>query len=120
MGMFNSIVADLPCSTNGQTTSSEIQIKWQIPSARSGAVYHLGDAIEEILPEYDNAWVRTDFVCEACSPRTKGRGSHPFIKVMDQQRHVVFVRVEQARIVEIIGEQDFLSRNIADFASDIL
>ena len=120
MGMFNSIIADLSCSTYGARASREIQIKWQIPAARSGEVYYLGGAIENILPEYSNTWVRTDFVCESCSPRTEGRGGQSFIKVMDQQRHVVFVRVDDSQIIEIVSEQDFELRNVSEFATDIL
>ena len=120
MGMFNSIIANLSCSTYCARASREIQIKWQIPAVRSGKVYYLGGAIEDILPEYNNTWVRTDFVCESCSPRTEGRVGQSFIKVMDQQRHVVFVRVDDSQIIEIISEKDFERRNVTEFATDIL
>ena len=120
MGMFNSIIAGLPCSTNGERVSGMIQIKWQIPTARSCAAYYVGDTLEDLMPEYDNTWVQTDFVCESCSPRTAGRSGQSFIKVMDQQRHIVFVRIEQSRIIEIISEQDSQTASITHFATDIL
>lgn len=120
MGMFNSIMADLPCSMIGEKTRGEIQIKWQARDNREGMAYYLGDTLDRILPEYDNTWIRTDFICEACSKRTMGRSGQSFIKVMDQQRHIVFVRIDEGCIAEIVSEGEFIRRGIETFASDIL
>ncbi len=51
MGMFNSIIADLPCVANKVAAQGEIQIKWQSPEKRSGEVFHLGDVLNGIMPE---------------------------------------------------------------------
>ncbi len=120
MGMFSSIMADLPCSTMGEEARGEIQIKWQCRDNREGAAYYLGDTLDRILPEYDNTWIRTDFVCEACSQRTTGKSGQSYIKVMEQQRHIVFVRVDEGKIGEIVSEDDFKKRGIDTFATDIL
>ena len=120
MGMFNSIIADLPCVANKVTARGEIQIKWQSPEKRSGEVFYVGDVLDSILPENDNAWIKTDFVCEACSPRTKARDSISFIKVMDQRRHIILVRIENGRIVQILSEDDFKALNIDGYATDIV
>lgn len=119
MGMFNSIMADLPCVAKKVATRGEIQIKWQSSEKRSGEVFYLGDTLDGILPEYDNVWVQTDFVCEAYSPRTKARDGTSFIKVMDQRRHIIFVLIENGRILQIIGEDDFQTLNIADYTTDL-
>ena len=120
MGMFNSIMADLPCVASKVAARGEIQIKWQSPEKRSGEVFYVGDVLDSILPEYDNVWIKTDFVCEACSPRTKARDGTSFIKVMDQRRHFIFVRIENGRILQIISEDDFKALNIDGYATDIV
>jgi len=67
MGMFNSLIVDLMCPVKREVSkNTEIQIKWQKPEARVLAVYHLGDRLEEIQEEYDNNWIRTDYICNVC------------------------------------------------------
>ncbi len=120
MGMFNSIIADLTCDSNQATASGMIQIKWQSPDKRSGEAYYLGDTLDGILPEYNNVWIKTDYVCEACSTRTPARDGTSFIKVMDQQRHILFVRIENGLILQILNEEDFQTLNIAGYATDLV
>ncbi len=83
MGLFNSIIADLPCIHRNETESGEIQIKWQVPDKRTGDAFYLGDTLDGIMPEYDNVWIKKDFVCEVCSTRTKARNGTSFIKAMN-------------------------------------
>ncbi len=53
--MFHSIYADLLCfDKNEISKDTEIQIKWQKYEARTLAVYHLGDTLEDIEEEYNN------------------------------------------------------------------
>jgi hypothetical protein len=76
MGMFNSIIADLRCPARQEVArDSEIQIKWQMPEARALAIYRVGDVLEDIEAEYDNTWVRTDYICRVCSKQTIGRNN---------------------------------------------
>lgn len=64
MGMFNSIHADLVCPVEGQIgRDTEIQIKWQKLQARLLTVYHLGDLLEDLDAEFNNQWVRTEYIC---------------------------------------------------------
>lgn len=119
VGLFNSIIADLPCETKAIVARGEIQIKWQTPEKRASDVYYPGEALVGLMQAYDNVWIKTDFVCEACSPRTKARDGTSFIKVMDQQRHVIFVHIEDGRIVEIISKKEFVDRNVENFPSDL-
>ncbi len=116
MGMFNSIYADLMCPEKQEIgRETEIQIKWQKQEARVLAVYHPGDALEEIEEEYDNTWIRTDYICKVCSKYTRGYDGTPYIKVTDQQRHPVFVRIENGRICDILSEEAFEKQGMKSF-----
>ena len=116
MGMFNSIFADLRCPTKQEVGSStEIQIKWQVPESRVLAGYYLGDVLEDIEPEYDNTWIRTDYICRVCSTYTTGKNGITYIKTADQRRHPVFVHIDQGKICEILSEQEFEKTGVADF-----
>jgi len=120
MGMFNSILADMRCAATGESVRNEIQIKWQVPEARCGNAYCLGDELDGILPEYDNTWVETDFVCESCSRRTLGRDGASFIKVMDQQRHPIFVSIENATIADIASAGQFERMKVLKHVKDLV
>lgn len=113
--MFNSIYADLLCPKRRKISkNTEIQIKWQGSEYRMLNVYHLGDTMEGLLSEYNNTWIRTDFICNVCSKHTTGRfGS--FIRVEDQKRHYVFIRVKNANVREIITANGFKKKNNQKF-----
>jgi hypothetical protein len=116
MGMFNSIFADLLCPVKQAISKdTEIQIKWQQPRSRTLNVYHLGDTLEDLEDEYNNTWIRTDYICNACSRHTTGRHGISYIKTEDQQRHYVFIRIEHARICEILTEEEFTQKGIKTF-----
>jgi hypothetical protein len=116
MGMFNTICADVLCpETKKISKDTEIQIKWQSRGSRILKVYHKGDLLEDIEDEYNNNWIRTDYICKACSKYTKGHKEMQYIKVDDQKRHYVFIRIESARICEIITEEEFTQRGIEAF-----
>ncbi len=114
--MFNSIYADLLCPEKKEIgKDSEIQIKWQKHEARTLDVYHLGDILEEIEDEYDNNWIRTDYICNVCSKHTSGRKGTTYIKTEDQKRHFVFVRIENARISKVLTEEEFSKQGVKKF-----
>ncbi|MEW6618715.1 MAG: hypothetical protein AB1422_05125 [bacterium] len=114
--MFNSIYADLLCPDKQEISKdTEIQIKWQKPESRSLNIYHLGDILEEIENEYNNNWIRRDYICNTCSKHTKGYKGRPYIKVDDQKRHYVFIRIEKARICDILTEEEFRQKGIKEF-----
>jgi len=116
MGMFNSIYADLLCPEKKEVSKeTEIQIKWQHPRSRTLKVYHQGDILEDIEEEYNNTWIRTDYICNVCSQHTRGHKGIPYIKVEDQQRHYVFIRIEHARICEILTEELFTQKGVETF-----
>ena len=116
MGMFNCIVADLRCPTRHELSrDTEIQIKWQAPAARALSVYRLGDVLDDIELEYDNTWIRTDYICHVCSTYTTGKGGIAYIKTDDQKRHPVYVRTEHGKICEIVTEDEFERTGAADF-----
>ena len=116
MGMFNSIFVDLRCPTKQEVGSdTEIQIKWQIREARALTVYHLGDVLEDIEAEYDNTWIRTDYICRVCSKHTTGKSGITYIKTDDQRRHPVFVRIDHGKICEVLTEPEFAKTGVDDF-----
>ena len=116
MGMFNSILADLRCPTKKEVANdTEIQIKWQFRESRALTVYRLGDVLEDIEAEYDNAWIRTDYICRVCSKQTTGKHGLTYIKTDDQERHPVYVRIDQGRICEVLTEEEFENAGVANF-----
>ncbi|MCP4398508.1 MAG: hypothetical protein GY801_14580 [bacterium] len=116
MSMFNSIYADLLCPEKQEISEdTEIQIKWQHPRSRTLNVFHQGDMLEDIADGYNNVWIRTDYICKVCSRHTTGRHGIPFIKVEDQQRHHVFIRIEDATICEILTEEQFKQKDVTTF-----
>ncbi|MFH1288963.1 MAG: hypothetical protein ABII25_09770 [bacterium] len=118
MGMFNSIYADLLCPDKRKISKDvEIQIKWQKYEARILAVYHLGDILEDIEDEYDNNWIRTDYICNICSKYTNGHKGTTYIKTEDQKRHYVFIEIENARICKILTEEEFPKQGVKTFVN---
>jgi hypothetical protein len=118
MGMFNSILADLVCPVSKKVSKdSEIQIKWQIQDARVLSVYRSGDVLDGIEQEYNNTWIRTDYICRVCSKYTSGRGGAQFIKTDDQSRHYVFLRIDDGKICEILTEGEFNELGIDGFVN---
>lgn len=116
MGLFNSIFANLYCPTRDELSKdTEIQIKWQNPKARGMTSYSVGDVLDEIEDEYNNTWIRTDFICNACSKFTKGLKGMKYIRTEDQSRHIVFVRIEDSKICEVASEIEFSARGVKDF-----
>ncbi len=108
MGMFNTILADLMCPKREDVAkNAEIQIKWQEQGFRTLNVYRLGDLLEHIEEAYHDTWVRTDYVCKACSKYTTGRNGMRYIKTEDQSRHLVFVKIEDERLSAIVSEEAF-------------
>ena len=119
MGMFNSIYADILCPIKNEISgNTEIQIKWQERSNRTLSIYRIGDILEELEDEYNNKWVRTDYICKVCSKYTTGKNDYPFIKVEDQSRHFVFIKIENSKIIEILSEKEFEKKGIKDFFID--
>ncbi len=116
MGLFNSIFADLYCPSTGEISkNTEIQIKWQDPQARGISSYRVGDVLEEIEDEYNDTWIRTDFICNICSKFTKGWKGMEYIKSGDQSRHMIFVKIENSKICEIQSDEEFHKIGAKDF-----
>lgn len=119
MGMFNSIYADLLCpDKNKISKDTEIQIKWQKYKARVLAVYHLSDKLEDIEDEYNNNWIRTNYICNVCSKHTKSRNGSTYIKTEDQKWHFVFIKIDKGQIVRILAEKEFAKQAVSTFITD--
>lgn len=59
--------------------NTEIQIKWQDYGELSLGAYHCGDLLEYIDPEFNNTWIRTDFICNVCSKWVDSKTAGKFI-----------------------------------------
>lgn len=119
MGMFNSIVADITCPTGQLSKDTEIQIKWQAHEARILDVYRAGDFLPDLLSKYDNTWVRTDYICNACSPKTTARDGTPYIRSDDQRWHVAFVEIRSGTVCRLLSESEFQELGIDQFFDDV-
>jgi hypothetical protein len=116
MGMFNRILADLTCSARqGVARDAEIQIKWQSRDALALTAYRVGDVLEHIDPQCESTRVRTDYICHICSKHTAGKNGACFIRVEDQSRHMVFVRIDQGKIEQVLSEEDFAKTGEMEF-----
>ncbi len=120
MGMFNTILADIVCQATGaMSKDTEIQIKWQDRDTRVLDVYHEGDLLPDLLSKYDNGWVRTDYICNACSPKSTGHGGTPCIRSVDQHWHIAFVEVARGRVCGVLSEDQFRELGVTDFTDDV-
>jgi hypothetical protein len=119
MGMFNSIYSNILCPVENKISKdTEIQIKWQDRSCRGFSSYKKGDTLEELAEEYNNKWIRTDYICNVCSKFTDSKNGYKFIKVEDQSWHYVFIKIEGCKIIEILSEKEFENKNIKDYFID--
>ena len=118
MGMFNSIHADLICPVTGRLLPrTEIQIKWQEHDHHWLGVYKPGDTLEGLEPQFDNTWVKTEFICDACSRHEKGRKGQPYIPTQGQVWHAVFVEIRDCRICRVLNEKQFAETGMTEFAT---
>lgn len=115
MGMFNHIFIDLKCPiTDKIARNCEIQIKWQEHSSRLLNSYKIGDYLEELLLEYNNAWIRAGYICSQCSNKSQSKFGD-YIKTEDQKWHFAFVKIKDCKIEDILSESDFIDKDIAEF-----
>ena len=120
MGMFNTIVADIPCPETGKLSKdTEIQIKWQDRDARVLDVYRTGNSLPDLLSKYNNTWVRTDYICNACSPKTTGYKGVPYIRSDDQRWHIAFVEIKNGRVCRVFSEAEFQELEVSEFTDDV-
>ena len=116
--MFNIIVADILCHKTGTLSKdTEIQIKWQDRDARVLDVYRTGDALPNLISKY-NKWVRTDYICNACSLKTTGYDGTPYIRTDDQRWHLAFVEIRSSRVCRILSESEFQELGVTNFTDD--
>ena len=115
MGMFDTIAATLECPVNRESKERQILIKWR--EQRQLEVFRQGNSIDGIMPGYDDAWVRTDYICESCSHMTPGKHGN-FVKVEDQIRHYCYIRVEKGVVVHVLSGDEFSKLGIEDYVLD--
>lgn len=118
MGMFNTIYADLTCPVTGKPlANTPIQIKWQEHRHLWLGVYKVGDTLEGLEPEFNNTWVKTEFICDACSRHETGWQGKPYIPTAGQVWHAVYVELREGRICRVMNETEFAETGVTEFAT---
>jgi hypothetical protein len=118
MGMFNTIYADSTCVVTGSALlGAEIQIKWQEREYLCLATHKVGDTLEHLEPKFNNTWVKTEFICDACSQHKPGWRGEPYIPTAGQVWHAVYVEVREGRICQILNEKEFAATGVTEFVT---
>ena len=112
MGMFDIINAKLECPEKKESEKREIQIKWR--EIRLLEHFKAGNKIDDIFPQYDNGWIRTDYLCDSCSKKTESKIG-PYIKIDNQKRHYCFIEMEKSIIKSVLSEKDFKELGIENY-----
>jgi hypothetical protein len=112
MGMFDIINAKLECLEKKEINEREIQIKWR--DFRLLEHFKTGDKIEELWLQYNNTWIRANYLCDSCSKKTKGK-NFDYIKTEDQKWHYCFVKIENKKIASVLAEKEFLKLGIENY-----
>jgi len=118
MGMFDSIIAEIECPKTRKTEKNEIQIKWREQRYRDIEGFLVGDTVNNIDPEYNNTWIKADYICQSCSPKTRqniGGRKIEFVRVRDQIWHPCYVKIENGRIASVLTEEGFSKLGIEKF-----
>ena len=108
MGMFNMVYSDLRCPAKGKlAVGSEIQIKIQGYGSLRFDIYHVGDTLPGLLPEYDDGWVRAKYICPLCSKLLKGGGRASDLNRREIGCHLVFLRLEKGVLRSVLTAAEF-------------
>lgn len=110
--MFDIINAKLECPDKKESKEREIQIKWR--EVRLLEHFKIGDKIKEIFSQYDNNWIKTNYLCGSCSKKTEGKFG-PYIKIDNQKRHYCFIEMEKSAIKSVLSKKDFKKLGIEHY-----
>lgn len=108
MSCFDDLIVRLKCPTTGQEKEEYLQLFIR-KSCVDAKTYRVGSEVE--LDKVNTVWFSTDYVCNQCSKKTKGR-SGEYIRTEDQSRHNCYINMQQNKILEVITEQEFKQRDI--------
>ena len=67
----------------------------------------------------NNTWVRTDYICNACSPKTTGYKGVPYIRSDDQRWHIAFVEIKNGRVCRVFSKTEFQEFEVSEFTNDV-
>ncbi len=115
--MFDLIDIKLRCPDTREKLEHKVLIKWR--ENRSFEHFKIGSEIKDLISEYNNVWIKTDYICESCSKKTKNKKYEKIIKIEDQKRHCCFIKIENQRIIKILPEKDFYKLGIKNYMEDL-
>ena len=96
-----------------------IQIKWQDHDALGLTDYRVGDVLEDLEPEFDNAWVRSFYDCEACSNDTTfDRVEWRLSRSQGMGRHFAYVEIRNGRVCRVLNEPEFEETGMKAYVKD--
>lgn len=117
MGLVDFLYTKIKCTATGKELDEEICNKWRKDRTEMTS-FHVGDSVEGLEKEYQDNWIKTDYICHACSKLTQG-GYREFVKTDDQVRHACYVLIENSVIKEVLNEEEFMKRGITEFYEDL-
>ncbi len=117
MGMFDLIDAKLKCSVIKKTLEHKIYVKWR--ENRSFEHFKIGDKIKDLISEYNNIWIKTDYICESCSKKTKSKNYGDYVKVEDQKRHDCFIKIKNKQLKQILNAGEFYKLDVKRYINDL-
>jgi hypothetical protein len=118
--MFNEIYTDMLCDETGKLSEdSYIQAKWQKYTVLNFEVYNIGNIIPDLLPGYDNVWIKTHFLCNVCLPNIVKNKKRELLEQMPEKLwHVAFAEIRDSRLLRIISKSEFEELGEKYFISD--
>lgn len=117
MGLVDILHEKIRCPVTGKELDEKIYNKWRKDRTEMTS-FHVGDFVEGLEKEYQNNWIKTDYICHACSKLTHGKYGK-FVKTDDQVRHPCYVLIENNVIKEVLNEEEFLQKGATEFYEDL-
>ncbi len=108
MGIYDVLLAVLPCPSTGLEQEVEIQFKFGEPCMDQ---YHIGDQLA--VGPYGDLWIPNEYRCEECSSNgtvgddlTESQTAATF--------HQVLIHLNQGKFLDVLPEEEFKLRYVRD------
>ena len=108
MSCFDDLIVELRCPNTQKTTEEHLQLFIR-ESCVDAQTYKVGSIIP--LDKHNTLWFSTDYICNQCSKKTKGKYGD-YVRTEDQSRHNVFINMQDNKILEVLTQEEFDKRGI--------